>query len=212
MRLFFFFCFLPISLFCTIKNEDPIKQVKTWFKEEKEKTEGRFFQFATLATTSADGQPHTRIIEMVRFNSKQGGLFFTHKNSAKVGHLSYNPKVALNIWLPKTLRQISMEGLTKEISSIESEKFWKQMPRFMQLTFLASSHCGGEIESLDILQRKKEKISELYKNEIPMPDTFIGYRIIPEKIIFFTVTLRDFPIKQIASLCNDHWEIALVAP
>lgn len=211
MRLLFSLCILPISLFCNIKNENPIKQVKMWFKEEKEKTEGRFFQFATLATTSADGQPHTRIIEMVRFNSKQGGLFFTHKNSAKVGQLSYNPKAALNIWLPKTLRQVSMEGVTKEIPSNESEKFWKQMPRFMQLTFLASSHCE-EIESLDVLQRKKEKLSELYKNDIPMPDSFIGYRFIPEKIIFFTVQTRDFPIKQIASLCKDHWEIALYEP
>lgn len=137
-------------------------------------------------------------------SQKNGILFFTHRSTQKAAHLFLNPQAALNIWLPKTLRQISINGETKEISSRIAEKSWNRMPRYMKLTFMASEH-EGVLTSPTILQERKEKLNDTYKGDIPMPDTFVGYRLIPEKVIFYEIKPRQFPEKELSILEGDKW-------
>ena len=200
---------IATSLFA--REQHPIEKVNQWFKEEKEKSAGSFHKFATLATVSSDGRPHTRMIEIVGLNRNKGVLFFTHKNTGKAQHLSHNPHTALNVWLPNTLRQISMEGEVMQIPTVDAEKSWRRMPRFMKITFMASDH-GGEIESNDVLNVRKENLEKLYPNEIPMPDAFIGYHVMPKTVVFYEIQPRNFPIKHVAHLDQDTWTICQVEP
>lgn len=193
------------------KEQHPITKVNAWFKEEQTRTTGTFHKFATLATVSRDGHPHTRMIELVGLNPQQGGLFFTHKNSEKVKHLEHSSHAALNIWLPQTHRQISIDGVVSQISEAEAEKSWNRMPRFMKITFMASTH-QGEISSNEVLEERKKQLEELYPKEILMPGTFVGYRILPQKVIFYEIQSKSFPIKHIALIGSDDWSICQVEP
>ncbi len=78
------FLFLGIAATLCAKEQNPVGQINQWFKAEKEKGMGGFHKFATLATVSSDGHPHTRMIEIVGLNKNKGALFFTHKNTEKV--------------------------------------------------------------------------------------------------------------------------------
>lgn len=206
-----FFLLATFTLFAFAKEPHPITKVNEWCKEEKGQTEGRYFNLATLATVSPDGIPHVRIVEIAHFHKEKGALFFTHKSSNKVAHLNFNPHAALNLWLPKTHRQISIEGTTVEIPRNEREKSWNRIPRFMKLTFIASNHTG-ELESEEILQNRKEKLEKDFPKEIPMPDTFIGYRLVPNNIIFFALNHRSFAHKEVATLEKDNWVTCQVEP
>lgn len=202
---------LCVAVTLCAKEQHPVKKVNQWFKEEKERTNGGFHKFATLATVSSDGHPHTRMIEIVGLSKEKGALFFTHKNTQKVAHLDHSPVAALNIWLPQTLRQVSIDGEVVQVSKSEAEKSWKQMPRFMKITFMASDH-KGEIESNDVLQERKKELEKLYPQEIPMPDSFVGYRIRPKTMIFYEIKPRNFPTKHVAHLESENWTICQVEP
>lgn len=192
------------SLEATSQNPHPLKKVREWFNAEKEKSSRGFHRFATLSTVGGDGAPYSRMIEIVGMSQKNGILFFTHRDTQKVEHLTLNPQAALNIWLPKTLRQVSINGIVSEISREEAQRAWKRTPRFMKLTFLASLH-KGELSSPEILQERKAKFEEMYKEDIPMPDTFIGYRFMPQKAIFYEIKPRNFPEKELTELENNKW-------
>lgn len=204
--------FLLLATFTLFaKQSHPITKINKWCKEEKTLTEGRYFTFGTLASVSQTGMPHSRMIEISHFDKNKGVLFFTHKNTRKAKDFEINPQASLNIWFPKTHRQVTLEGKVEEISPNEAEKSWKRMPRFMKLSFLASNHTG-KLESDDVLQKRKKVLEKEIPKEIPMPEAFVGYRLIPEEIIFYQVNHRSFPKKEIAMLEKDDWITCLCEP
>lgn len=202
--------FLACSILCAGESH-PVTKVNTWFNEEKELTEGRFFKFASLATVSSDGYPHVRMIEITHLHPREGALFFTHQNTEKVTHIAFKPYGALNIWLPRTHRQVSMEGTIQKVGREETEKSWSRMPRFMQLTFIASNHTGN-LESSKCLEDRKALLEKEYPDKIPCPSTFIGYRLTPDRVIFYEINHRSFPKKEIALINQKDWTLSLVEP
>lgn len=208
MKLLFFL----LATFTLFANEShPITTINQWCKEEKALTEGRYFTFGTLASVSPSGMPHTRMIEVSHFDKNKGALFFTHKSTRKAKDFETNPQASLNIWLPKTHRQVTLEGTVEEVSRTEAEKSWNRMPRFMKLSFLASNH-SGKLESEEALQKRKETLDKEFSKEIPMPDTFIGYRLIPDEVIFYQVNHRSSPTKEGALLVEGDWITSLLEP
>ncbi len=197
------------SLFA--KQPHPVAKVDAWFKEEKERTEGRFFKFASLATVASNGRPHARMIEITNFNQTKGALFFTHEKTEKISHLSYNPHASLNIYLPRTHRQLCIDGIVNQISREEAEKAWSRMPRFMKFTFMASNN-GELLESQTILENRRKELEKEYPKEVLCPQEFKGYRLVPDRIIFFKVHHRSFPTKEIATLEQNEWIYTAVEP
>jgi len=182
---------LFVSFSAWAKEMHPVTHINQWLTDEKELTAGRFFKYATLATVSADGRPHTCMIEISKLSPKEGALFFTDHNTEKVQQIAFHPYGALNLWLPRTHRQISIEGTITQVAQDLAEKAWKQMPRFIKLNFLASSH--------------KE-----YPQDIPHPPSFIGYQFIPTRIIFYEATPHAFPTKEVAFLKDNQWDLEYI--
>ncbi|MCB1110271.1 MAG: pyridoxamine 5'-phosphate oxidase family protein [Chlamydiia bacterium] len=204
-----FLLLCSVTLFA--KDPHPVTKVNAWFKEEKERTEGRFFKFASLATVDAEGNPHARMVEVTHFSKKKGALFFTHAQTEKVQHLSLNPHASLNFYLPHTHRQLCVDGVVHSVPQEEAEKAWEQMPRFMKLTFL-SSRKGEPLESPEALEIRKKQLQTEYPKDIPCPSTFRGYHLKPERIIFFQVNRRSFPTKEVAHLDKEDWVCTQVEP
>jgi len=209
--VFFLLIFPFISMEATEKS-NPIIKIKSWFEEEKQNSDRGFHRFATLSTVGQDGHPYSRMIEIVGMSQKNGILFFTHRNTDKAVQLAFNPFAALNIWLPKTLRQVSINGEVKEVPREIAEKSWKRMPRFMKLTFLSSEH-KGILTSPDVLLERKAKLEEAYKeDDIPMPDAFVGFRLIPDRAIFYEIKPRHFPERELAQLEDGNWITCQLEP
>ena len=189
----------------------PVTKVAAWFKEEKERTQGRFFKFASLATVASDGNPHARMIEITNFTQSKGALFFTHEKTEKVEHLSYNPHASLNVYLPRTHRQLCIDGIVNQIPREEAEKAWSRMPHFMKFTFIASNK-GDFLESQTLLDTRRKELEKEYPKEVPCPLEFRGYRLVPDRIIFFEIRHRSFPTKEIATLRQNEWVCTAVEP
>ena len=162
---------------------DPLHQVEQWFKQaEAHKIDEP--NAMCLATAGKDCQPSTRIVLLKGF-SKKGLVFYTNYESRKSMEMESNPKVSANfLWLPLQ-RQINVTGHVERISKIESLKYFVSRPLASRLGAWTSPQ-SKIITSRQILEVKLEQMKRKFANgEVPLPDNWGGYRIVPEMFEFW---------------------------
>ena len=106
-------------------------------------------------------------------------------NSQKSQHIGDNPNVSLLFPWTELERQIEINGKAEKISTAESLKYFISRPRGSQLGAWASnqsSHINTRAMLENQLHKMKDKFS---KGEIPLPDFWGGYRVVPETIEFW---------------------------
>ena len=164
-------------------NADPYKQFETWFKQACA-VDIVDANAMSLATVSAEGKPSLRTVLLKTFDER-GFVFFTNLSSQKSQEITVNANVALLFPWTELERQIEITGVAERISTVESLKYIATRPRGSQLGAWVSRQ-SDEISSRKVLMARLDKLKERFaKGEIPMPDFWGGYRIVPEKIEFW---------------------------
>lgn len=164
-------------------HKDPMRQFELWFEQACDSGIGDPSAFS-LATASADGAPTVRTVLLKLFD-EHGFVFFTNYASKKAAQIEENPQVAMLChWLPLE-RQIKITGRAAKISKVESMKYFATRPRGSQLGAWISPQ-SSVISSRRMLEGKlREAMEKLAGGEIPMPEKWGGYRIVPESIEFW---------------------------
>jgi pyridoxamine 5'-phosphate oxidase len=137
----------------------------------------------TLATATTDGAVSARVVLMKGFD-EHGFVFFTNYNSPKGAQLHENPRAALVFWWPPLERQVRIEGAVCRVTEQESDDYWATRPRGSQLGAWASeqSKCIAGRGDLD---ERFEELAATYKDVIPRPPHWGGYRVIPTLFEFW---------------------------
>lgn len=188
----------------------PIKRIINWIDEEK-KLGSQEAGSVVLATASSSGEVHSRVVAM-REITKSGVLFFTQKRSRKAKDLSENPSASMTLWLPLRQREVVLDGVVEKLTQNENEPYWKALPRERQLRFL-TYESGKPIDTLNSLQCDYERLDrEFYNKEIPINDCYCGYRLIPNKIYFYTLGQDSFSEVNHYVLADGSWDEKLVSP
>ncbi len=139
---------------------------------------------AALATADADGRPSARMV-LVKEASRDGFVFYTNYRSRKAAELDANPHAALVFHWTYPPRQIRIEGRTERLDPAASAAYFHSRPRGSQLGAVAS-HQSQPIDSRDQLLSRVAEVEARYRDqEIPLPDYWGGYRLIPERIEFW---------------------------
>lgn len=138
----------------------------------------------TLATVSADGRPHARIVLLKGYSG--GGLrFFTDYEGDKGQQLLHNPQAALVFWWDRLERQVRFEGRVERLSREESRDYFYSRPRASQLSAY-SSHQSHPVAHREILDQRYDENARRYaETEVPLPDRWGGYRLIPDLVEFW---------------------------
>ena len=163
--------------------EDPFDQFEQWF-QQAQNCEVEEPNAMCLATVDPDGQPFTRTVLLKGF-SKKGLVFYTNYESRKALQMDAQPKVSVNfLWLPLQ-RQVSITGSVARISKLESLKYFITRPLASRLGAWTSPQ-SKVITSRQILEMKLEQMKRKFANgEVPLPDNWGGYRIVPETFEFW---------------------------
>jgi len=164
-------------------HADPMRQFELWFQQACDAGLGDPSAFS-LATASAGGAPSVRTVLLKLFD-QSGFVFFTNYASKKAQQISENPQVGMLChWLPLE-RQIKITGKAEKISTMESAKYFATRPRGSQLGAWISPQ-SSVISSRKLLEGKlHDAIEKLAGGEIPMPEKWGGYRIVPETMEFW---------------------------
>ena len=192
-------------------NADPIEQFRVWFVAVKE-AKGIEPNAMTLATADKDGNPSARTV-LLKGLDAQGFVFYTNYESDKGRQLSDNPRAELLFYWAELERQVRVHGVVSRLDSASSERYFRSRPMGNQLGAVVSPQ-SQVIVSRDALDLEYEQLRETYgAGEVPMPDYWGGYRVVPESLEFWQGrTSRLHDRLRYRKGAGGHWIIERLAP
>jgi pyridoxamine 5'-phosphate oxidase len=165
-----------------------------------------------LATVDAKGQPSQRIV-LLKSVDARGFVFYTNYNSRKAQEIAVNQQVSLLFPWHVMERQVRVCGRAEKVSLLESIKYFATRPRESQLAAWASGQ-SSKLSSRQILLGQLDAMRSKFDNgEVPLPDFWGGYRIVPHEIEFWQGggnRLHDrfqYRLQQ-----GNQWDISRLAP
>ncbi|KAA6186917.1 pyridoxamine 5'-phosphate oxidase [Thiohalocapsa marina] len=164
-------------------DPDPVEQFRRWYTQTIE-TRLPEPNAMSLATVDADGQPTLRTV-LLKFYDTQGFVFFTNYHSRKARQIDANNRVALLFPWVALARQVKITGRAARISTLESLKYFATRPRGSQIGAWSSPQ-SEVITSRTMLEQKVDQMKRKFaQGEVPLPDFWGGYRVVPDTIEFW---------------------------
>jgi len=169
---------------CFLNTNDPIELFKTWMNKAKE-TEPNDPNALSLATSDSNGLPSVRIVLLKDFN-ENGFVFYTNLNSQKSLSLKKNPKAEMCFHWKSLLRQVRINGTVSEVLEKEADDYYDTRSYDSRIGAWASKQSevlNSRKELIDSIKKYKEK----YNNEknVPRPNYWSGWRLLPKEIEFW---------------------------
>ncbi len=199
-----------MSNFAGKPEPDPFHLFRQWYLEAVD-SDISDPTIMSLATSDTEGKPSARIVLLKEFNER-GFVFYSNYFSRKSRQLEKNPWAALVIHWHRLGHQVRIEGRTEKITDEESDKYFSTRPRGHQLGAWASEQ-SQKVESrgsLDEALRKRE--AEFEGIDVPRPPHWGGYRLIPDRIEFWTSRDDRLHDRILYERKGDSWEIHRLAP
>lgn len=138
----------------------------------------------TVATVDASGQPSQRIV-LLKDVSEEGFLFYTNLGSRKAKELAQNDKISLHFPWFFMERQVRVCGTAHKLTTAENAKYFFSRPKDSQLAAYASRQ-SQPIATRELLMTQFKQLKDKFANkELPVPDFWGGFRVIPHQIEFW---------------------------
>ncbi len=190
-------------------NDNPFVQFEQWIEQASDAQ--LTLPNAMSLATSDDDEVSLRTVLLKSFD-EQGFVFFTNYNSKKSQQIKANPNAALLFpWLDLE-RQVKISGSVEKISTLESVKYFSSRPKDSQLGAWASSQSSG-LTSRQALLMQFEAIKNKFKQgEVPLPDFWGGYRVVPHRIEFWQGRENRLHDRFVYLKQGDDWIIERLAP
>jgi pyridoxamine 5'-phosphate oxidase len=164
-------------------DPDPFRQFDAWFEAAKAAGISEP-EAAAVATASADGMPSVRMV-LVKETGEAGFVFYTNYGSRKGRELAANPRAALLFHWKPLGRQVRIEGEVRRTTIEETAGYVRSRARASQLSALASPQ-SRPIASRAALEQRVAEIAERHAgSELPLPDGWGGFRLVPERFEFW---------------------------
>jgi pyridoxamine 5'-phosphate oxidase len=164
-------------------DPDPFLQFARWF-DDAARAGALQPEAAAVATATPEGRPSVRMV-LVKQTGPAGFVFFTNYESRKGEELTANPRAALMFHWEPLGRVVRIEGPVERVTREESTAYAHSRARGSQLSALASPQ-SRPIPSRDWLEERAGELDERYAGEeLPLGDSWGGYRLRPERFEFW---------------------------
>jgi pyridoxamine 5'-phosphate oxidase len=161
---------------------DPMTQFAGWLAQAQERGIPEPTAMV-LATTSAGGRPRARTV-LLKAHGPEGFTFYTNRTSRKGQDLQVHPRACAVFPWHALGRQVTAEGGVRMMSQASSEPYFRSRPRGSQIGAWASRQ-SQVIGSRAELDRRAEELEQRWPGDVPMPDFWGGYVLIPEMVEFW---------------------------
>ena len=197
---------------CFLDKSDPIDLFDTWMNEAR-KTEPNDPNAVALGTSDQNNSPSIRMVLLKDFN-KEGFIFYTNLNSQKGNELKDNPKAAMCFHWKSLLRQVRINGVVQKVSKKVADEYYNTRGYESRIGAWASkqsSILNNRDELLNSIEEYKKKYND--KKEVPRPDHWSGWNLIPTNIEFWLD--GDSRIHERLKYTKDglgNWSKSLLSP
>ncbi len=161
---------------------DPMTQFAGWLVQAQERGIPEPTAMV-LATTSAEGRPRARTV-LLKAHGPEGFTFYTNRTSRKGQDLRVHPRACTVFPWHALGRQVTAEGSVRIMSQASSEPYFRSRPRGSQIGAWASRQ-SQVIGSRAELDRRAGELEQRWPEDVPMPDFWGGYVLVPETVEFW---------------------------
>jgi len=163
-----------------------------------------------VASASADGRPSARLVLLKGFGP-EGWVFFTNLGSRKGAELIANPQVSLLFPWHALERQVRVDGTATVLGRDEVAAYFHTRPRGAQLGAHAS-HQSREVGSRQELDEAWAAADATYRDEVPVPDEWGGFRVRPEAVEFWQGRPGRMHDRLVYRRHGETWSVHRLAP
>ena len=190
-------------------SDDPIQQFGVWFEGvlESELDEPNTF---VLATADNLGRPSARAVLMKEL-SEDGVVFYTDLGSRKSAEMKSNPYAAATFVWTALHRQVRFEGGVRPVSEKMADAYFAGRPRGAQIAAYASDQ-SQKVESREVLMARFEELDASFDATVPRPDTWGGWRLVPETVEFWQGRPNRFHDRNRYRRDDSGWSRVRLAP
>jgi pyridoxamine 5'-phosphate oxidase len=189
---------------------DPFQLFDEWFADARE-SEPNEPEAMALATSGEDRRPSVRMV-LLKAHGPEGFTFYTHEQSAKGEDLAENPQVALLFHWKSLCRQIRIEGSVERVSAAEADAYFASRARDSQLGAWASDQ-SRPLDCRETFERRFEEAKRRFEGqEVPRPAGWGGYRVVPDRIEFWTAREHRLHERRLFSRDCEGWREGLLYP
>ena len=190
-------------------DNNPFNQFSLWFTQAIKS--GIVEPSAMSLATADEKEIGIRTVLLKHFDDK-GFVFFTNYGSKKSQQIKVKPQAALLFpWL-NLERQVKIIGNVEKVSTLESIKYFASRPKDSQLGAWASQQ-SVTIASRSLLISQFESMKNKFsKGEVPLPDFWGGYRVIPDSIEFWQGRESRLHDRFIYQRSDNGWSISRLSP
>ena len=163
-------------------SKEPLEQFGVWFSEAVAAgvPEPNAFCLCTAdPAVGADGR-----FLLLKGYDQSGLTFYTNLGSSKAEQLRAEPRASMVFWWQPLRRQIRLMGRVESVSKEEADLYFSTRPRASQLGAWASEQ-SRPLDSRQSLEARIQSFDAKYPDEVPRPDGWGGYRLVPHRVEFW---------------------------
>lgn len=191
-------------------STDPFQLFDEWFAEAKA-AEPNDPEAMAFASADPDGRPSVRMV-LLRRAGPDGFGFFTNLDSRKGEELAINPIGALCIHWKSLRRQVRAEGPVKQVSDAEADAYFAGRSRESRIGSWASDQ-SRPLESRVIFEKRYQDMVRRFEGaDVPRPPRWSGFRLIPDRIEFWTDRPHRLHERRLFILKDGSWSEGLLYP
>jgi len=192
--------------------DNPITQFTHWLQDARDK---KILDATamTLCTADKSGQPHARVVLLKKFDDT-GFVWYTYQESDKARQLAENPRASLLFYWCALERQVRIEGTVTKLDPNEADEYFYSRPEGSRFSAAASVQ-SQPVDNREILEQRVADLHAQYPDgNVPRPDVWGGYRIVPHRLEFWqgrADRLHDRFVFERAQ-ANEEWSVGRIQP
>lgn len=137
-----------------------------------------------VATVGEHGRPAVRTL-LLKHADEHGFVFYTNLESRKGQELARFPWASLMFWWGPLAEQIHIDGRVKPVTAAEADEYFASRPRGSQIGAWGSKQSEVLASRQVLLDRVAEAERRFAGKEVPRPDHWSGFRLIPDRFEFW---------------------------
>jgi len=165
----------------TESDADPFAQFARWFEQVRELEIDA--TAVALAKATPEGHPSVRNV-LLKGVDGGGFVFYTNYRSRKARELAATRRAGLLFTWLTLERQVRVSGDVEKVSAAESDAYWASRHVESRWSVYAS-HQSEVVDSRDTLELRFHAAREKYGDDVPRPEWWGGYRVIPDEVEFW---------------------------